>query len=80
MQLDEVRSQSAPITKIPYLSEIDHHLTSAEKLVQSPRSELVQITGVKANPTDKGVEIILQTALGQQLQVTNRSTGNNSTV
>jgi len=36
----------------------------------------VQITGVKANPTDKGVEVILQTTKGQQLQVTNRSTGN----
>ncbi|MEH2182995.1 TonB-dependent receptor [Nostoc sp.] len=71
------RSQPVPITKIPYLSEIDHPLTSAKKLVQSPTSELVQITGVKVNPTDKGVEIILQTALGQQLQVTNRSSGNN---
>ncbi|MEH1836734.1 MAG: TonB-dependent siderophore receptor [Nostoc sp.] len=70
-------TQPAPITKIPYLSEIDHPLTSAEKLVQSPTPELVQITGVKANPTAKGVEIILQTSLGQQLQVINRSTGNN---
>ncbi|MEH1836733.1 MAG: TonB-dependent siderophore receptor [Nostoc sp.] len=70
-------TQPAPIIKIPYLSEIDHPLTSAEKLLQSPTSQLVQITGVKANPTDKGVEIILQTAFGQQLQVTNRSTGNN---
>ncbi|MEH2182994.1 TonB-dependent siderophore receptor [Nostoc sp.] len=70
-------TQPAPIAKIPYLSEIDHPLTSAQKLVQSPTSELVQITGVKANPTDKGVEIILQTALGQQLRVTNRSAGNN---
>ncbi|MEH1845501.1 MAG: TonB-dependent receptor plug domain-containing protein [Nostoc sp.] len=71
------RSQAAPITKIPYLSEIDHPLTNAEKLVQSPTPELVQITGVKANPTAKGVEIILQTSLGEQLQVINRSTGNN---
>ncbi|BDA71264.1 hypothetical protein CAL7716_054300 [Calothrix sp. PCC 7716] len=38
---------------------------------------IVPITGVKANPTDKGVEVILQTTQGQQLQVTNRSAGNN---
>jgi hypothetical protein len=35
------------------------------------------VTGVKANPTDKGVEVILETAQGEQLQVTNRSEGNN---
>ncbi|WP_442949548.1 AMIN domain-containing protein [Nostoc sp.] len=32
---------------------------------------------MKANPTDKGVEIILQTPQGTQLQVTNRSAGSN---
>jgi iron complex outermembrane receptor protein len=32
---------------------------------------------VKANPTDKGVEIILETNQGDKLQVTNRTTGNN---
>ncbi|BAY91132.1 TonB-dependent receptor plug domain protein [Tolypothrix sp. PCC 7601] len=37
----------------------------------------VVITGVKANPTDKGVEVILETNQGEQLQVTNRSEGNN---
>ncbi|MDF5737873.1 MULTISPECIES: TonB-dependent receptor domain-containing protein [unclassified Nostoc] len=40
-------------------------------------SEVVQVTSVKANPTDKGVEVILQTSIGQQLQVVNRSSGNN---
>ncbi|QKQ77867.1 TonB-dependent siderophore receptor [Nostoc sp. TCL240-02] len=48
-------------------------------LVQSPTppSEVVQVTAVKANPTDKGVEVILQTSKGQQLQLVNRSSGNN---
>ncbi|MEH1889484.1 MAG: TonB-dependent siderophore receptor [Nostoc sp.] len=36
----------------------------------------MQVTGVKANPTNQGVEIILQTTKGQQLQVINRSAGN----
>lgn len=64
------------------LSEIEHPLTSAETLVQSPTpvtapsSEIVQVTGVKANPTDKGVEVILQTSKGEQLQIRNRSAGN----
>ncbi|MEH2082234.1 MAG: TonB-dependent siderophore receptor [Nostoc sp.] len=36
----------------------------------------MQVTGVKANPTPQGVEIILQTLGGQQLQLLNRSAGN----
>ena len=43
----------------------------------TPAPIIIQITGVKANPTNKGVEIILETPLGTQLQVTNHSTGNN---
>ncbi|MEH2445348.1 MAG: TonB-dependent receptor plug domain-containing protein [Nostoc sp.] len=35
------------------------------------------MTSVKANPTSSGVEVILQTLKGQQLQVVNRSSGNN---
>ncbi|MBN4006073.1 TonB-dependent siderophore receptor [Nostoc sp. LPT] len=66
------------ISEIKQVSEIDLPLTNAEKLVQSPTpaSEIVQVTEVKANPTSKGVEVILQTTLGEQLQVTNRSAGN----
>jgi iron complex outermembrane recepter protein len=73
-----------PITKIPQLNEIERPSTSAQMLLgQSPTpqtmpsSEVVQVTSVKANPTDKGVEVILQTTAGEQLQLTNRSEGNN---
>lgn len=38
--------------------------------------EIVQVTSVKANPSPKGVEVILQTSQGQQLQLVNRSAGN----
>ncbi|BDA68775.1 ferrichrome-iron receptor [Calothrix sp. PCC 7716] len=77
---------------ISQLSEVQFPATSAGMLVQAPtptnptnvppveggnQGGIVPITGVKANPTDKGVEIILQTTQGQQLQVTNRSAGNN---
>lgn len=77
-----LRLRNSPI--IRQLSEVEPPITNAQPLlVQSPTpqitpaSEIVQITGVKANPTDKGVEIILQTTLGTQMQITNRSMGNN---
>ncbi len=52
---------------------------SADVLVQvpTPSKEVVPIAVVKANPTDKGVELILQTTEGDRLQVTNRSAANN---
>ncbi|MEH2241506.1 TonB-dependent siderophore receptor [Nostoc sp.] len=70
--------------KIRQLSELEPVVTSAKMLlVQSStppntaQTEIVQVTSVKANPTSKGVEVILQTSKGEQLQVTNRSAGNN---
>ncbi|WP_193197124.1 TonB-dependent receptor [Nostoc sp. MG11] len=84
------RAKSDKSKNIRQLSEIELPATSAQMLVQSPTptnspnpeqgigdQQVIPITGVKANPTDKGVEVILETALGEQLQVTNRSTGNN---
>ncbi|WP_414620429.1 TonB-dependent siderophore receptor [Calothrix sp. CCY 0018] len=44
---------------------------------QDNQGGIVLITGVKANPTDNGLEIVLQTSLAKQLQVINRSSGNN---
>ncbi|MEH1845741.1 MAG: TonB-dependent siderophore receptor [Nostoc sp.] len=80
----KVLRNSKVIKEIPRLSEIELTNTSAQQLlVQSPAPpntptpEVVQVTAVKANPTTKGVEVILQTTKGEQLQVTNRSTGNN---
>ncbi|MEA5617119.1 TonB-dependent receptor [Cronbergia sp. UHCC 0137] len=53
-------------------------VVNAKLLSQVPNSPtLVEVTGVKATPTDKGVELILQTTQGQQLQITNRSADNN---
>ncbi|MEH2015408.1 MAG: AMIN domain-containing protein [Nostoc sp.] len=72
--------------EIRQLSDLERPSTSAQMLVQTltnpPNSEqrsgdqVVPITGVKANATDKGVEVILETSQGTQLQVTNRSAGN----
>jgi iron complex outermembrane receptor protein len=71
-----------PTKEIRRLSEIERPITSAQKLVQSPApttppaTEIVPVTTVKANATKNGVEVILQTPKGQQLQLTNRSAGN----
>lgn len=62
--------------------------TSAQMLVQSPtptnppnpeqttEEQIIPIAAVKATSGEKGVEIILETPLGEQLQVTNRSVDN----
>ncbi len=65
---------------IPLLSDIEAPITNALTLAQTPtptQGSVVVITGVKANPTEKGVEVILETSLGDKLRVANRSTGNN---
>ncbi|MBE9048992.1 TonB-dependent siderophore receptor [Nostocales cyanobacterium LEGE 11386] len=73
--------QNTSSAKIQTLSEIKFPATSVKDLLsQSPTPDTqttVIITGVKANPTDKGVEVILQTNQGEQLQITNRSAENN---
>ncbi|PMB47697.1 TonB-dependent siderophore receptor [Fischerella thermalis CCMEE 5201] len=72
---------------IPQLSEIALPATNTQMLVQSPTptnpsqgvkqgDDVVLITEVKANPTNQGVEVILQTSFGEKLQITNRSEGN----
>ncbi|MBW4645803.1 MAG: TonB-dependent siderophore receptor [Goleter apudmare HA4340-LM2] len=79
---EKQQQTSSPIRQ---LSEIELPVTKAQVLVQSPTpsntpvvpGSIVTITGVKANPTDKGVEVILETTLGEQLQITNRSAENN---
>ncbi|MBW4509440.1 MAG: TonB-dependent receptor [Scytonematopsis contorta HA4267-MV1] len=67
---------------IPLLSDIEVPVTSARTLAQRPtlnptQGNIALITVVKANPTEKGVEVILETSLGDKLRVANRSTGNN---
>lgn len=58
---------------------IDGLLSQSPTPINSPATPAatITITGVKANPTDKGVEVILETNQGDQLQITNRSEGNN---
>ncbi|WP_375469633.1 hypothetical protein [uncultured Nostoc sp.] len=54
---------------ISHLQDVIHPKRSAALLAQDSSVTVVQVTEVKANPTNKGVEVILQTSVGQQLQV-----------
>uniref|UniRef100_A0A0C1QX24 Ferrichrome-iron receptor n=1 Tax=Tolypothrix bouteillei VB521301 TaxID=1479485 RepID=A0A0C1QX24_9CYAN len=72
-----------PTRKIQQLSEVLLPIKNAQmllqplKLTQAASSEaVVLVTAVRAVPTKKGLEVILETSKGQQLQVQNRSSGN----
>ncbi|MEH1847896.1 MAG: AMIN domain-containing protein [Nostoc sp.] len=66
-----------PASEIPHLNEINRAATSIKQWLSQ---SLIPITGVKLNTTDKGLEVILETSQGQQLQLTNRSQGNSFVV
>ncbi|WP_292860798.1 TonB-dependent siderophore receptor [Nostoc sp. LPT] len=80
-------TQAKQVTAIHSVQELDRTARTVKEWFaqieqqnpppQSQQGEVVQVTSVKANPTNKGVEVILQTLKGQQLQVINRSNGNN---
>ncbi|NJM90408.1 MAG: TonB-dependent receptor [Hydrococcus sp. RU_2_2] len=46
---------------------------NAFKLAQSP--EVITIAGVRVNPTENGIEVVLETTRGEQLQVSDRTSG-----
>jgi iron complex outermembrane recepter protein len=54
---------------------LKHRTKSTQKLVQA--SVILEVTGVKLNSVDKQLEIILETAQGEQLQPLSKSEGNN---
>src|SRR4028119_25929 len=78
-----------PITDIPKLNDIDRPSTSVKgllepspssflvsKAVRISQSSVVQVTGVKLNPTTAGLEVILETEAGQVLEAITRTEGN----
>lgn len=74
--IGRILRKSQATRELPLLSKVKRPLTSAQLLVQSPTPEIVQVTAVEANPTEQGVEVVLQTTMGEQLTVVNRSSGN----
>lgn len=74
-------TQAKEVTQIPRGQKLDSSAKTVKEWLaqieqQTPQIEVVQVTQVKANPTDKGVEVILQTTKGEQLQLVNRNIGN----
>ncbi|MEH2070182.1 MAG: TonB-dependent receptor [Nostoc sp.] len=72
------------VAEIPSVKQVQRPATTVKEWIaqveaapQTTPAPTIQITGVKANPTSKGVEVILETPIGTQLQVINRSAGNN---
>lgn len=68
--------------KVPPSSEIESQFRSSTRLVQSqtpnsqPVTPVVEVTGVRVNPTQTGLDVILETALGEKLQVSPQTEGN----
>jgi hypothetical protein len=63
------------------LERNDISINAADLLVQQPNNNaIVQISEVKINPTDTGVEIILVTTESENLQITTNSEGNSYVV
>lgn len=51
-------------------------IAAASVLISSPAfSQVVQVTNVQLNPTENGLDVILETPAGEQLQVLTRSEG-----
>ncbi|MDZ8052738.1 MAG: TonB-dependent receptor domain-containing protein [Aulosira sp. ZfuVER01] len=64
------KSQEAALSK---------SFSQADLLTQSPApnsGKLIQVTGVKVVPTDKGLEVILESTAAEQLQVATQNQGN----
>ncbi len=72
------RNDSLSESQLPHLNDIQQPTTTVKEwLSQIAQNSVVQVTGVQANPTEKGVEVILQTTQGEQLQISDRSVENN---
>lgn len=66
--------------KVPPSSEIERFGTSRLAQSQTPNSvpvtPVVEVTGVRVNPTQTGLDVILETDEGEQLQVSPQTKGN----
>ena len=71
----EANIEQSAITQVPRLHNVKRPaMTVQEWISQTPSptrdsSLPVQVTGVKLNPTDSGIEVVLETAQGEALQV-----------
>ena len=80
-QKDKGAHPLQPVKDIPRLSELATAHTSAQWLTQSPPTSegefaVVEVRGVRLNPTKSGLEVILETTSSQHLLVSPSSSGN----
>lgn len=61
----------------PAYADVTVSRSNGAVISQATESEVIDITGVKVNSTDKGLEIILETTLGDKLKVLPKNEGNN---
>jgi iron complex outermembrane recepter protein len=74
---NESFTSSLEKSKLNHKAAADEFIIAQSPAESAPLKEVITITSVKANPTEKGVEIILETTQVDKLQVANRSTDNN---
>ncbi|MEA5516093.1 TonB-dependent receptor domain-containing protein [Nodularia sp. UHCC 0506] len=77
--LTGVVATAEPAWAIPSVSEVEKPANTLEELVSqtaTPQSAII-VNGVQVSPTDQGVEVILQTTLGEKLQLVNLNAENN---
>ncbi|MHC5720931.1 MAG: hypothetical protein ACYTX0_55160, partial [Nostoc sp.] len=60
-------SKKLPFAKILGVNDLPRRATTVKERLSQGQT-VVSVMAVKANPTDKGVEVILQTTQGEQLQ------------
>lgn len=77
---DQETSNELSKTNIPRLSEVKFPATNAKLLSQeaspTPANEIIEVTGVRLNPTAKGLELIWETSSGKPLQISTSRQGN----
>ncbi|MBP5971874.1 TonB-dependent siderophore receptor [Brasilonema sp. CT11] len=72
--------QANKVITIPRVQELERPATTVKQwLAQIRNQSFVQVSFVKANPTNKGVEVVLQTSKASTLQLENRTQVNSNT-
>ncbi|WP_375513709.1 TonB-dependent siderophore receptor [uncultured Nostoc sp.] len=84
----KAKREQTPISEVRQLNSIERSLSGRSNVLgvnrvknliaqlSQPRTDVVSVTDVKVNTTDKGIELILVTANSQKLQVSPKTEGN----
>jgi iron complex outermembrane recepter protein len=67
---------AAAETEAKRLDQVDRPATTVKEWMAQVEAKIVQVTGVRVDRTDQGLQIILETASGQTLAATQQAEGN----